>query len=171
MPLKVLWSSNSNSGTENYGGIVLNGNELAYTSYCGGSDFSWGTQTLNVNVLGQGQEVLLARFNTNTGACIGLTNIPGNNGFNDVGAAITADASGDYIVGGSIGGTLYFNNSQQIVNGGSQSDFFVAKYASQACSPLAVNENQSLQPAVYPNPIVNRAYIDNSRGFSLGTNL
>lgn len=160
---QVLWSSTSNSGTESYGSIVLNNNELGYTSYCFGTNFSWGTQTLNVNVVGQGQEVLLARFNKETGACIGLANIPGNPGFNDVGASITADASGDYILGGSIGGTLTFNNGA-ITNSGSQSDFFVAKYATQACSPLAVNENSSLAPSLYPNPTKGIVQFDNSKG-------
>lgn len=159
---QILWSSHSNGPSSNNGGVVLNGNELGYTSYCGGSNFSWGTQTLNVNVLGQGQEVLLARFNKNTGACVGLANIPGNPGFNDIGASITADASGDYIVGGSIGGTLTFNNGP-ITNSGSQSDFFVAKYATQACSPLAVNENSSLAPSLYPNPTEGIVQFDNSK--------
>lgn len=151
---QVLWSSYNNKGSQNYGGIVLNGNELGYTSYCAGTDFTWGTQTLNASNIfnNEGVEVLLARFNKDTGACIGLTKIPGNLGFDDVGASITSDASGDYILGGAIGGTQYFNNSQQIVNGGSQSDFFVAKYATEACSPLAVNENVIPVIRVYPNP-------------------
>ena len=162
---QLLWSSNSNSGTESYGSIVLNNTELGYTSYCFGTDFTWGTQTLNVNALGQGQEVLLARFNKNSGACIGLTNIPGNSGPNDVGASITADASGDYILGGSIGGTLSFNNGQQITNSGSQTDFFVAKYAMEACSPLAVNENSLNTIQLYPNPTKGIVMFDNSKSY------
>ncbi|MEO5776240.1 MAG: T9SS type A sorting domain-containing protein [Flavobacterium sp.] len=162
---QLLWSSNSNSPSEVYGGIAINGNELGYTSYCGGPNFTWGTQTLNVNALGQGQEVLLARFDKNSGACIGLANIPGNDGFNDVGASITADASGDYILGGSIGGILYFNNSQQIVNSGSQSDFFIAKYATEACSPLAVNENSLNTIQLYPNPTKGIVMFDNSNSY------
>jgi hypothetical protein len=154
----VLWSSYSNGFSNNYGDIVLNGNELGYTSYCG-STFTWGNQTLNANTNGDGQEVLLARFNKDNGACIGLSRIPGNAGANDVGAAITADASGDYILGGSIGGTLTFNNNQQIFNSGSQSDFFVAKYASQACSPLAVNESEIAKIKLYPNPASDLLYI------------
>jgi hypothetical protein len=161
---QLLWSSYGNGPSEIYGGIALNGNELGLTSYCGGSDFRWGNQTLNVNVLGQGQEVLLARFNKDSGACIGLANIPGNNGFNDIGASITVDASGDYILGGSIGGTLSLNNGQQIVNIGSQSDFFVVKYATQACSPLAVTEHGFGTLTVYPNPVIDKVYFDNSQG-------
>jgi hypothetical protein len=155
---QLLWSSYSNVASEVYGGIVLNGNELGYTSYCGEPNFTWGTQTMNVNNFGQGQEVLLARFNKDSGACIGLTFIPGNNGFNDVGTAITADASGDYILGGAIGGTLTFN-SGQITNSGSQSDFFVAKYATQACSPLAINENEKESIKLYPNPSKEMIYL------------
>lgn len=156
---QLLWSSYSNVASEVYGGIVLNGNELGYTSYCGEPNFTWGTQTMNVNNFGQGQEVLLARFNKDSGACIGLTFIPGNNGFNDVGTAITADASGDYILGGAIGGTLTFN-SGQITNSGSQSDFFVAKYATQACSPLAINENEKESIKLYPNPTQEVVYLN-----------
>ncbi|MDI9256005.1 T9SS type A sorting domain-containing protein [Flavobacterium sedimenticola] len=158
---QLLWSSYSNKGSENYGGIVLNGNELAYTSYCAGTDFTWGTQTLNASNIfnNEGTEVLLARFNRDTGACLGLTKIPGNDGFNDVGTAITADVSGDYILGGAIGGTLTFNNNQQITNSGSQSDFFVAKYATEACSPLAVNEFEKEKVTLYPNPVSDVVYV------------
>lgn len=162
---QVLWSSYNNKGSQNYGGIVLNGNELGYTSYCFGTNFTWGTQILNASGPNEGQEVLLARFNKDTGACIGLTKIPGNIGYNDVGASITADASGDYILGGAIGGTLYFDNSQQIVNGGSQSDFFVAKYATQVCSPLAVNENTLNEIRLYPNPTKGIVQFDNSNSY------
>ena len=155
---QILWSTYSNGISNNYGDIVLNGNELGYTSYCGGT-FTWGNHTLNANNNGDGQEVLLARFNKDSGACIGLSHIPGNDGANDVGAAITADASGDYILGGSIGGTMTFNNNQQIFNSGSQSDFFVAKYATQACSPLAVDESEIAIITLYPNPSQEGVYI------------
>ena len=156
---QLLWSSYSNGDSEIYGGIVLHGSELGLTSYCGNNNFTWGNQTMNVNNLGQGQEVLLARFNKDSGACIGLSFIPGNNGFNDVGTAITADVSGDYILGGAIGGTLTFNNNMQITNSGSQSDFFVAKYATQACSPLAINENETGSIKLYPNPSKDLVYL------------
>lgn len=162
---QILWSSYNNKGTENIGGIVLNGNELGFTSYCAGTDFAWGNQTLNASNISnnEGVEVLLARFNKDTGACLGLTKIPGNIGFNDIGASITADLSGDYIVGGYIGGTLYFNNNQQITNSGSQSDFFIAKYATEPCSPLAVQEQEIKNIKLYPNPTNRIVSFDNSR--------
>lgn len=149
---QVAWSSYHNKGSVDRGGIVLNGNELAYTSYCWGTDFTWGTQTLNATATNEGQEVLLARFNKDTGSCLGLSKIPGSIGFTDIGTSIAVDASGDYIVGGYIGGTLYFDNNQQITNSGSQSDFFVAKYATEVCSPLAVHQQELDKIALYPNP-------------------
>lgn len=159
---QVLWSSYNNKGSQNNGGIVLNGDELGYTSYCFANNFTWGTQVLDASGPNQGQEALLARFNKDTGDCIALTKIPGSVGFNDVGTSITADASGDYILGGAIGGALYFNNSQQIVNSGSQSDFFVAKYATETCSPLTVNNDLITAPTFYPNPTKAIVQFDNS---------
>ena len=162
---QLLWSSYNNRGSENRGAIVLNGNELAYTSYCSTTDFTWGNQVLNASNINnnEGTEVLLARFNKDTGACIGLTKVPGSLGFNDHGAALTVDASGDYILGGYMGGSLFFNNNQQITNIGSQSDFFVAKYATQACQPLSIVDQDEKTIKLYPNPTRDRVTFDNSQ--------
>lgn len=160
---QVLWSTYHNKGSQNRGAIVLKGNELAFTSYGFGVDFTWGTQTLNISGPNQGQEAILARFNKDTGACIGLTKVPGSLGFNDHGAALTVDASGDYILGGYMGGTLFFNNNQQITNIGSQSDFFVAKYATEACQPLSVVDQDEKRITLYPNPTRDRVQFDNSQ--------
>ncbi len=159
---QLLWSTYSDSNTEIVGDIALNGNEIGFTSYCFGTNFSWGGQSMFVTETNNGQEVLLARFNKDNGSCIGLTKIPGSIGFNDIGTSITADASGDYILGGAIGGSMYLANGQQIDNLGSQSDFFVAKYATQACSPLGIGENQLKPMNLYPNPTKEAVYFDNS---------
>ncbi len=160
---QLLWSSYNNKGSQIWGGIVLNGNELAYTSYGFGVDFTWGTQTLNISGPNQGQEAILARFNKDTGACIGLTKVPGSLGFNDHGAALTVDASGDYILGGYMGGTLFFDNNQQITNIGSQSDFFVAKYATEPCQALSVGDQDEKRIILHPNPTRDRVTFDNSQ--------
>ena len=160
---QLLWSSYNNKGSQNRGAIVLKGNELAYTSYGFGVDFTWGTQTLNISGPNQGQEAILARFNKDTGACIGLTKVPGSLGFNDHGAALTVDASGDYILGGYMGGTLFFDNNQQITNIGSQSDFFVAKYATEPCQPLSVADEDEKRIILHPNPTRDRVTFDNSQ--------
>ena len=160
---QLLWSSYNNKGSQNRGAIALNGNELAYTSYGFGVDFTWGTQTLNISGPNQGQEAILARFNKDTGACIGLTKVPGSLGFNDHGAALTVDASSDYILGGYMGGTLFFDNNQQITNIGSQSDFFVAKYATEPCQPLSVADQGEKRIIMHPNPTRDLVTFDNSQ--------
>ena len=160
---QLLWSSYNNKGSQNRGAIALNGNELAYTSYGFGVDFTWGTQTLNISGPNQGQEAILARFNKDTGACTALTKVPGSLGFNDHGSALTVDASGDYILGGYMGGTLFFDNNQQITNIGSQSDFFVAKYATEPCQALSVGDQDEKRIILHPNPTRDRVTFDNSQ--------
>jgi hypothetical protein len=107
---------------------------------------------------------LLARLDKTTGNCVGLSTILNNNQLNDAGTVLVADVSGDYIMGGQFNSMLYFDNSQQILNNGPQTDFFIAKYATQACSPLAVNEpiQPKVQLQVYPNPTNGKVYFDNS---------
>jgi hypothetical protein len=156
---QVLWISHHNKNAMPTGKIVRNGDEIGFTDWCFGTDFAWGTQTLSAPAANQGQSVLLARLDKNTGQCIGLTKIPDNNGFTDSGTAITADASGDYILGGAIGGSLFFNNGQVITNGGSQSDFFVAKYATQICSPLSTTSFNENSIKLYPNPAQEVLYV------------
>lgn len=146
----LLWSSYNNGDALQRGAIVLNNNELAFTSHCAGTTFTWGTQTLNASGTNQGTEVLLARFNKDTGACIQLTKIPGNVGYNDAGTALAVDSSGDYILGGGTGGQLTFTtNTTNTI--GPQSDFFVAKYSTSTCS-LGTEDfiDEGLQ--IFPNP-------------------
>ncbi|AWI24580.1 T9SS type A sorting domain-containing protein [Flavobacterium pallidum] len=151
----LIWSSYNNKGTNSYGAIALNGNELGFTSHCFDPDFTWGSQVLNANAGGVGQDVLLARFNKETGACISLAKIPGDPGYDDRGTALAVDVSGDYILGGAMGHNLTFGNGT-ITNAGSQSDFFIAKYATSACSPLQVEAIETGSIKVYPNPVGNK---------------
>jgi hypothetical protein len=147
-----IWSTYHNKGASSFGAMILNGEEIGFTNFCTGLDFTWGSQILNATSNNQGTEVLFARLNKNTGECLSLTKIPGNVGFDDYGCAIAVDASGDYIVGGNFSGTLTFDGGLQITNSGGASDFFIAKYATQACSPLGVVENEFQNLTHYPNP-------------------
>ncbi len=158
----LLWASRSNFtiGSNVFGGIFLNTNEVAISNYSW-NGFTWGTQT---SVATPGATPLLARLNKTTGECIGLSNINNNNQLNDNGDILVADVSGDYIMGGPFHSMLYFDNNQQILNNGPETDFFIAKYATQACSPLAINETvqPKVQLQVYPNPTSGKVYFDNS---------
>lgn len=148
----MIWSTYHNRGAIGLGGLVMKGDEIGFTDYCSGTNFVWGSQTLNATGTNQGNDVLFARLNKNTGECLSLTKIPGNIGFDDYGCALAVDASGDYILGGNFSGTLTFDGGVQVTNNGGQSDFFVAKYATQACSPLGVVENEFQNLTHYPNP-------------------
>lgn len=159
----LLWSTYNNKGGTGYGALALKENEIGFTNYCLGTNFTWGTQTMNVTNLNQGTEVLLARFNKNSGECLSLAKLPGNIGFYDYGCALTVDASGDYIVGGNFSGTLYFDGGAEMTNNGGQSDFFIAKYATQACSPLSVAENTFENLTHYPNPTTGLLMIDSEK--------
>jgi hypothetical protein len=147
----VLWASHHNKGANGYGALVLNGQELGFTNFCGGNNFTWGSQTMNVNNPNDGPEVLFARFDKTSGQCLSLAKIPGNVGHEDYGSALAVDASGDYIVGGSVSSMLTFDNGT-VTSAGGQSDFFIAKYATSACSPLGIPENTMNGVQITPNP-------------------
>lgn len=146
----VLWASHNNYGVSTWGGIVLKGDEVALTSYTG-TTIVWGSQTLFVNNMNEGTRALLARFDKDTGSCLGLSFIPSSNGHQNLGSSITADAAGDYILGGGFGGTQTFATNT-ISSVGGQSDFFIAKYSTSVCSDLDVAENTTNVFDIYPNP-------------------
>lgn len=149
----LLWASNHNildSGSLGY--LFYNGNEVAYTGRCAGPNFTWGSQTMYVNEINQGQDVLFARFDSTTGNCLSLNKINSDVGSTDFGNAIAVDASGDYIVGGGFGHYIYDMNNNVSINEGGPTDFFLAKFSTQACSPLSNESFEETQLQVYPNP-------------------
>ncbi len=153
MAQNLIWSSYNNKDAIQRGALAINGNEIGWAGICFAPDFTWGTQSLNVNPAGSGTEALLARFDRSNGNCLGLTKIPGNVGFDDAATALAVDASGDYIIGGGFGGTLSFTTNT-ITKTGSQSDFFVAKYSTSPCS-LGQDEFETGELLLYPNPAEN----------------
>ncbi|ESU26561.1 hypothetical protein FLJC2902T_25320 [Flavobacterium limnosediminis JC2902] len=162
----LLWGTcyNNNSGAYTYGAIALNGNEVGYAGYCFGSNFTWGSQSIFASNANEGTEVMLARFNKDTGACLGLHKIPGNIGYDDYGTALAVDASGDYILGGGFGGQITAGTT--LTNAGSQTDFFIAKFATSACSPLSNEEFNLNETKVYPNPVKDNLYWQGENSWS-----
>ncbi|MBC7643190.1 MAG: T9SS type A sorting domain-containing protein [Flavobacterium sp.] len=152
----VLWATNwDNNYSGRRGTLMVKGNEVGFTDSCGGV-FTWGGQTINVNGMNQGTKPLLARFNKDTGACLGLSVINNDLSGFDGGKVITADASGDYIIGGAFSSQLSCANGSVITNGGDD-DFFIAKFSTQVCSPLdiATQELPKNTLVAYPNPAIN----------------
>lgn len=151
----LLWGTH-NIQNVNYGGaIVFNeyANELAFTSNAGGT-FIWGDQSIEVNNSGEYKDVLLARFDPETGVCTNLDVIGANPGYPDRGTALAVDAAGDYLVGGGFSYNLIDAAGNEVYNVGGQSDFFVAKYATQDCNtPVASVEGFGYDLIkAYPNP-------------------
>ena len=154
----VLWSTYPNEGGTQTGAIVLKGNEIGVATSGYGNSYTWGSQTLNINSTNEGIEVLFARLNKDTGACLGLSRIVGDNGYDDTGCSIAVDASGDYILGGGIGHQLTFTTNT-IYNIGQQSDFFVAKYSTSVCS-LSTKDFKEQGLELAPNPVESMVKIE-----------
>lgn len=152
----LLWASHhSTVASSGYGDLVYNGSEVAFTGWCAGTNFTWGTQSIYVTATNEGQDVLLARFNSDTGACLSLNRIPSTIGSTDRGTAIAVDASGDYLVGGGFAALIYDTNGNSVTNEGGTTDFFIAKFATEPCSPLSNETFETNTIKVYPNPVRN----------------
>ncbi|GLB52006.1 hypothetical protein NBRC110019_10450 [Neptunitalea chrysea] len=150
----TYWSTHNYSIAANFGDLMLdtNQNQLIYAGLCGYTGpYVWGSQTAYPNNP-LGNFPLLGTFDPITGDCTGLHYMNGSTGQNDYARAIAIDNSGDYLLGGNFGYMLEDANNNNIYFIGGDSDFFIAKYATQACTPMA---NQTLQKntiELYPNP-------------------
>ncbi|WP_072784236.1 T9SS type A sorting domain-containing protein [Flavobacterium haoranii] len=113
---------------------------------------TWGTQ----NILGPGVnntgDPLLARFDSSNGNCLSMHRIVGTNGFQDSFTAIEQDVAGDLIVGGFMGLDLTDSNGNTHYTSGGNTDFFVTKFATQACQSLSNENFDYLKIDVFPNP-------------------
>lgn len=149
----LLWASHHlGIGNSGYGALVYNGSEIAFTGWCGSTNFTWGTQSIYVTAPNQGQDVLLARFDSTSGACLSLHNIPSTVGSTDRGTAIAVDASGDYLIGGGFAAQIFDTYGNVVYNEGGDTDFFIAKFASEPCTPLSQESFETNSIKVYPNP-------------------
>jgi hypothetical protein len=150
-----------NLGASNRGQITCRGNKVCISDWAGGATYTWGSQTITTpNVINQGLVPLLATFDTTTGLCTNLSYIPNDLGTQDYGTAIAIDASGDIIMGGSFGSQMYVGG-QTLLNSGGETDFFIAKYSTTACSPLAVESQIKPKNTIiaYPNPAINEVSV------------
>ena len=155
----LLWSTLNNDGAYAFGDLSMRGNQVGFAGECFGTSFVWGNQTLtNVSNDNEGGRVLLARFNKDTGTCLGLSYIPGTIGYDDRAGALAIDSSGDYIIGGSFGYQLVLPTTTLQKVGGN-TDFFIAKYSTSPCSPLATTQFETKETIhLAPNPA--KAYTD-----------
>lgn len=127
--------------------------EVLFGGIIGTSYFNWGTQTETGPGANNGSDALLARFNSTTGACIDMHRLVGNNGYNDGFTKIIQDNNGDLIFGGYMGYQLTDSNNVNYYSYGGNSDFFITKFAAQACTPLSSESFDKAGIDVYPNPV------------------
>ncbi|WP_233357609.1 T9SS type A sorting domain-containing protein [Haloflavibacter putidus] len=159
----LLWAShsnglgappaiNSNGNGKNDGAIIVANDEVIFTGGGRGQGYTWAGQTLDINL--HAFDVVFARFDVTTGNCLELTHIPSNDNNSEGGTALAVDAAGDYLVGGGFSYNLIDAAGNEVYNVGGQSDFFVAKYATQDCNtPVASVEGFGYDLIkAYPNP-------------------
>jgi hypothetical protein len=113
---------------------------------------NWGTQTINGPGSNNGGDPLIAAFDASTGTCTSLNRLVGNNGFDDGFTKMTLDNNGDLLLGGYMGYQLTDSNNVDYYSNGGNSDFFITKFATQACTPLANETFESQNINLYPNP-------------------
>ena len=116
------------------------------------SPFVWDNQSIAGPGPNNGFDPLLARLDPVTGACVNLNRIVGSNGSNDCFTAMEFDNAGDLILGGYMGYDLTDSNNVTHYAVGGNTDFFVTKFASQACQSLSTTLFEETSIRLYPNP-------------------
>ncbi len=152
----LLWSTYCSENVHaGGGGLVYNDTEIGLVTASGGTNFVWGTETLNINPAGAAFDVVFARFNTQTGETLSLDRLVGDDGNQDLGTKIITDNNNDYLIGGGFGHYIYDAFGNQNINAGGSTDFFVAKYATEACETVSVEDLEDFGLQLYPNPVQN----------------
>ena len=116
----------------------------------------WSSQSILTPGSNNGRDPLLVTLDPATGICTSLNRLVGNNGIDDGFTKMILDNNGDLILGGYMGYQLTDSNNVSYYSNGGTSDFFITKFATQACTPLA-NESFEKNQGVnfYPNPVNN----------------
>jgi len=157
----IIWSTYANKSGSRSGGLMYNENKVMVTTGAFGEDFTWGNMSLSMTPNGSGERgILLASFDSQTGSTLSLNKIEGD-GYSS-GNSITVDNNGDYIIGGGFGHYIYDVNGNQNFNAGGNTDFFVSKFATEACGVANVKDIDLLNISLYPNPSKNNINIKSS---------
>ena len=149
----IIWVTPSTNVGTDVGATTKTATELidgnrAYLTW------TWGTQTKYINAVNNGSHPAIARFDLNTGACLGLHDISTNNaGSQDAISSLAVDSTGAIIAGGYFGEQLTFPNGT-LYNAAAQFDFFIAKFSTSACSLGTQDQGEASNKefVVNPNP-------------------
>jgi hypothetical protein len=91
---------------------------------------------------------------------MGLHRIFGTNGYVDSLSSIAVDSNNDVIVGGYMGYDLKDVNNITNFSYGGNTDFFIAKFANQACASLSAETFENAKVEVFPNPTTDSVKIN-----------
>ena len=147
------WVSHYNPANNFLDGNLLHTPTKIYLSGSfNGVSLTWGTQSVVGPGSNNGRDPLLVTLDPTTGNCTALNRLVGNNGFDDGFTKMTLGNNGDLLLGGYMGYQLTDSNNVDYYSNGGNSDFFITKFATQACTPLANETFESQNINLYPNP-------------------
>lgn len=124
------------------------------------TSFTFGSFSVTGPGSNNGSDPLLTRLNPATGDCMGLHRIIGPNGHRDVLTSLAIDANNDVILGGFMSNSLTDVNNTTNFSYGGNTDFFIAKFANQACASLSTSDFETATIEVFPNPAKDKIQIN-----------
>ncbi|GLB50401.1 T9SS type A sorting domain-containing protein [Neptunitalea lumnitzerae] len=155
----VYWSTHHDRTPSNLGDLILYNGDL-YTTFWATDLLTWGNVSDQItSSVADNPNVVLAKLDATTGNCLMVDHINGTPGNYDNGWALEIDTAGDLLVGGYIGYDMYDANGGATYSNGGYSDYFIAKYAMQACQPLKTTTVIDAGIEVYPNPAQDALHI------------
>ncbi|WP_338378738.1 T9SS type A sorting domain-containing protein [uncultured Flavobacterium sp.] len=134
------------------GNILYTPSHIYLSGSFNGVSLTWGTQSVVGPGSNNGRDAIIVSLDPTTGNCTSLNRLVGNNGFDDGFTKMILDSNGDLLLGGYMGYQLTDSNNVNYYSNGGNSDFFITKFATQACTPLANETFESQNINLYPNP-------------------
>ena len=155
----IIWATHNTPGasTTNLANLKLKGNEIGVVVN-GYQTFVWDNISLDVNST-NGGNIILARFDTQTGTILSLDSLDSNYGSQEYPTVIRTDANGDYIIGGAFDGDIYDAYGNTTTSTGGYSSFFITKYSTGLCNALSTDNTSIDKTLIYPNPSKDKLYI------------
>ncbi len=154
-----IWAKNGTTNAVSFcNSVILNGPEAVIAGqYPGLLKWTGYPDSLNL-ATGSGYHIFITRFNSTTGAVIGIDGLSSTSGTNCDATALTSDKFGNFYVGGDFASSITVaGTTLNSIGGGS--DFFIAKYGTANCTGAITLETPP-EPGkfsitgihVFPNP-------------------
>ncbi len=153
----VLWATNvhSTGGVNRCFSALMNNDEVVMTgSYNAELEWPGYAGPHPHHGMLTNSDVFVTRFNTHTGAVIKVDTLTSDAFSYEPVTAIAADGIGGVAIGGWYSSSLYVAGDTLLITGGTEPEFFVARYAENCEVPQSVATHKSSENlTVYPNPV------------------